>query len=369
MFLFLQELLRSKFGPLNVFRYVSFRVLAATATALLITLVVYPWFIRRLHRLRLGQPVRPDGPAQHKAKEGTPTMGGALGILAVLISTLLWGNLTNVLVWLVLFFTVGFAAVGLVDDLRKVREQNSRGLPGALRLGIEFVIAGLGIGMFFLLFRESVEFELYLSVPFMRWDIYGIWLPPVLYALFAMVLIVGTSNAVNLTDGLDGLAIGPVIIASGTFLILAYLTNVQLGGFDLTSHLLLPQVVGANELAVVCAAMVGSGIGFLWYNAHPALVFMGDTGALGFGAALGAIAVFTKSELLSAIILGVFLLEAISVIAQRYSFKYVGRRVFLMAPLHHHFEKLGWPETRIVVRFWIISIMLALLALSTLKLR
>ncbi len=369
MFFYLQDQLRELFGPLNVFRYVSFRVIAATATALLITMLLYPWFIRQLRGRKLGQPIRDDGPASHKSKEGTPTMGGALAILAVLFSTLLWGNLSNILVWLVLFVTVGFAAVGFVDDFRKVARSNSKGLPGHVRLSLEFLIVGAALAIFFVFYREGTSFDLRLAIPFLRWDNWGIFLPPVLYALFAAVLVVGTSNAVNLTDGLDGLAIGPIIVASATFLVLAYLSDMQLGHFDLSAYLLIPRVEGANELAVICAALIGAGIGFLWYNAHPALVFMGDTGALGFGGALGSIAVFTKNELLSGIVFGVFLLEAVSVITQRYSFKLTGKRIFLMAPIHHHFEKLGWPETRIVVRFWIISIMLALVALATLKLR
>ena len=369
MFLFLQEHLRDAFGPLNVFRYVSFRVIAASATALFITLVLYPWFIRRLRTQQIGQPVRDDGPETHFVKEGTPTMGGALVFLAMLFSTLLWGNLGNVFVWLVLAVSTGFAAVGFFDDLQKVRQRHSGGLPAKLRLLREIGIAGGAMAVFFGFFRQDTGFELYVSVPFLRWDLYGIWLPALVYGGFGAFLIVGTSNAVNLTDGLDGLAIGPVIVASGTFLVLAYLGDAQLGTFNITRNLMIPEVDGANELAIICAAMVGAGIGFLWYNTHPALVFLGDTGALCLGGTLGAIALFTKNELLSGIVFGVFLLEAVSVITQRYSFKWTGKRVFLMAPIHHHFEKKGWPEPRIVVRFWIISIMLALVALATLKVR
>lgn len=369
MFFFLQDQLRDVFGPLNVFRYVSFRVLAAAATALFITLVLYPWFIRRLRSLQIGQPVRELGPATHKVKEGTPTMGGALVMVALVVSTLLWGNLSNVFVWLVLAVAVGFSAVGFVDDFRKVRYRDSRGLSGKVRLALEFAIAGAVVAVFLVLFRKDANFEQYLSIPFFRWDIYGLWLPVWLYGLFAAFLVVGTSNAVNLTDGLDGLAIGPVIVAAGTFLLLAYLGDAKLGRFDISGYLLIPRVKGANELAVVCAAMVGAGFGFLWYNTHPAMVFMGDTGALGLGGTLGAIAFFTKNELLSGIVFGVFLLEAVSVITQRYSYKLTGKRVFLMAPIHHHYEKKGWPEPRIVVRFWIVALVLALVALSTLKLR
>jgi len=369
MFFFLQDWLRDTFGPLNVFRYVSFRVIAAAATALFITLVLYPWFIRRLKALQIGQPVRGDGPETHRSKEGTPTMGGALVMVALVVSTLLWGNLKNVFVWLVLAVAVGFSAVGFVDDFRKVRARNSKGLPGAVRLALEFAIIGAVIAVFFVFYRDRTNFEQYLSIPFFRWDVFGIWLPVWLYGLFAAFLVVGTSNAVNLTDGLDGLAIGPVIVAAGVFLVLAYLVDAKLGRFDISRYLLIPRVKGANELAVVCAATMGAGFGFLWYNTHPALVFMGDTGALGLGGTLGAIAFFTKNELLSGIIFGVFLLEAVSVIAQRYSYKLRRKRVFLMAPIHHHFEKKGWPEPRIVVRFWIISLILALVALSTLKLR
>ena len=369
MFFFLQNQFRDVFGPLNVFRYVSFRVIAAAATSLFITLVLYPWFIRRLRALQIGQPVRSDGPETHLVKQGTPTMGGALVMVALVVSTLLWGNLGNVLVWLVLAVAVGFSAVGFVDDFRKVRFRDSRGLAGPIRLGVEFGIMGAVLAVYFAFFYEAPPWEQYLSIPFFRWDVYGIWVPVWLYAIFGAFLVVGTSNAVNLTDGLDGLAIGPVIVASGTFLMLAYLGDVRLGSFDLSSYLLIPRVPGANELAVICSAMIGAGFGFLWYNTHPAMVFMGDTGALGLGGTLGAIAFFTKNELLSAIVFGVFLLEAVSVITQRYSFKLTGKRVFLMAPIHHHYEKKGWPEPRIVVRFWIISMMLALIALATLKLR
>ncbi len=369
MFFHLQEWLRDDFGPLNVFRYVSFRVLAASTTAVLITLLLYPWFIRRLQAKQIGQSIRSDGPSAHLTKAGTPTMGGALMLFAVLSSSLLWCDLSNPVLWLTLGVTVGFGIIGFIDDFRKVRDRNSRGLPGLAKLGLQFLIGGLAVGAFFLFVREDVGYDLKLSVPFLRWDLYGIELHPLVYGMFASILIAGYSNAVNLTDGLDGLAIVPVIVAASTFLVLAYLTDAHIGNFDLTTKLLIPRVRGVNEMAVFCAAIAGAGVGFLWYNTYPAQVFMGDVGSLSLGGALGCMAFFTKNELLSVIILGLFVLEAVSVITQTVSFKLTGRRVFRMAPIHHHYELKGWAEPKIIVRFWIISMLLSLFALATIKLR
>ena len=371
--------LKDSFGPLNVFRYVSFRVLMAMGTALLICLFMYPWFIRKLRGQDVGQVIREDGPESHFSKEGTPTMGGVLILFSVVTSTLLWADLTNVYILVILGVTVLFAVVGFFDDYMKLREQSSGGLSGKIRLGVEFVIA-LG-SMFVLFYSEAATYSTELYFPFVSTERFSLTLPLWLYVPFALLVIVGTANAVNLTDGLDGLAIGPVIVAAGTFLVLAYssatvlhFTDIVDGArhvheFDLAQYLMIPKVEGAQELSIFCASIVGAGVGFLWYNTFPAQIFMGDVGSLSLGGALGALAVVTKHELLSAIVFGIFLVEAVSVITQTVSYKLTGKRVFRMAPIHHHFEMKGWPEPKIIVRFWIISIMLSLFALASLKIR
>ena len=372
--------LKDEFGPLNVFRYVSFRVLAAMISSLLISLVMYPWFIKKLQLQQVGQVIREDGPESHFSKAGTPTMGGVLILFAVVTSTLLWSDLTNPYVGVVLAITVLFAVVGFIDDYMMLAGQSSDGLSGKMRLFIEFaVVLGAMMVMFtFDVFHYSTE----LYFPFVSVEKFSLTLPLWLYVPFALIVIVGTANAVNLTDGLDGLAIGPVIIAAGAFLVLAYASSTVLGyemmtadggsqfvKFDLARYLMIPKVEGVKELAIFCASIIGAGVGFLWYNSFPAQVFMGDVGSLSLGGALGTLAVVTKHELLSTIIFGIFLVEAVSVITQTVSYKLTGKRVFKMAPIHHHFEMKGWPEPRIVVRFWIIAILLAVIALASLKLR
>jgi phospho-N-acetylmuramoyl-pentapeptide-transferase len=371
--------LKDYFGPLNVFRYVSFRVLMAMGSALVICLITYPWFIRKLQTRDVGQVIREDGPESHFDKEGTPTMGGVLILFSVVMSTLLWADLTNAYIGVILGITVLFAVVGFLDDYLKFREQSSGGLSGRVRLGIEFVTA-LG-GMLVLFYSDAITYSSKLYLPFVKKSLFSPELPLWLYVPFALIVVVGTANAVNLTDGLDGLAIGPVIVAAGTFLILAYSAGTVLHveqmvdgamrvfEFRLADYLMIPEVEGAQELAIFCASIVGAGVGFLWFNTFPAQIFMGDVGSLSLGGALGALAVITKQELLSAIIFGVFLVEAVSVITQTVSYKLTGERVFEMAPVHHHFEMKGWPEPKIIVRFWIISIMLSLIALASLKLR
>ncbi|AWV89530.1 phospho-N-acetylmuramoyl-pentapeptide-transferase [Bradymonas sediminis] len=371
--------LKDYFSPLNVFRYVSFRTVAAMITALGMSLFLYPWFIRRLQMRQIGQVIREDGPESHFSKAGTPTMGGVLLLFAVVVSTLLWADLSNPYVGVILGITVLFGVVGFFDDYMKLRGQSSAGLSGKIRLLIEFAVAGAAMLIMFKL--NAFDYSTTLYLPFVSTEKFAFELPLWIYMPFAMLVIVGTSNAVNLTDGLDGLAIGPVIVAAGTFLILAYSSATVLGyeevvngvtvtqKFDLAKYLMIPKVDGAQELAIFCAAMIGAGVGFLWYNSFPAQVFMGDVGALSLGGALGSLAVITKHELLSTIIFGIFLIEAISVITQTTSYKLTGKRVFRMAPIHHHFEMKGWPEPKIIVRFWIIAIVLNLVALASLKLR
>jgi len=347
---------------LNVFRYITFRSGAAVMTALVISFLLGPALIDWLkRRQREGQPIRDDGPESHLlTKKGTPTMGGFLILLALSISTLLWADLTNGFVWAVLLVTVGFGAVGFGDDYLKLTRRNSKGLPGKLKLAAQILI-GL-VASLWLVKISPTEFETHLAVPFFKDLLLNLgWF----FVPFAIFVMVGASNAVNLTDGLDGLAIVPVMIVAGCFALISYLV----GNAVFANYLQLHHVLGTGELAVFCGALVGASLGFLWFNAPPAMVFMGDTGSLSCGGALGSIAVATKHELVLAIIGGLFVLETVSVIVQVASFKLTGRRVFRMAPLHHHFEKKGWQEPTIVIRFWIIASILALIGLSTLKLR
>jgi len=370
---------RDVFAPLNVLRYVSFRIVMSVITALAMSWFMYPGFIRRLQDAQIGQVVRNDGPESHLQKTGTPTMGGSLILLSVTVSTLLWSDLTNHYVWMVITITVSYGIVGFIDDYRKIREQGSRGLPGKWKLFWQFLV---GAAVTLVLFYDTaIDYTTVLYFPFVSTDKFYLVLPVWLYAVFALIVIVGTSNAVNLTDGLDGLAIGPVIVSMGAFLVLCYGAGTVLNipavvdgqqvyaRLDIAEYLKIPHVDGLAELSVFCAAVIGAGIGFLWFNSYPASVFMGDVGSLSLGGALGALAVLSKNELLSLIIFGIFLLEAVSVITQTTSYKLTGKRVFKMAPIHHHFELKGWPEPKIIVRFWIISILLALVALASLKLR
>ncbi|KQM27430.1 MULTISPECIES: phospho-N-acetylmuramoyl-pentapeptide-transferase [unclassified Sphingomonas] len=344
-------------GVLNLFRYLSFRTGAATATALLIGLVIGPRFIGWLRvRQGKGQPIRLDGPQSHLAKRGTPTMGGLMILTALATSVLLWMDLANPFVWACLFVTLGFAAIGFLDDYDKVRKASTAGVSGRTRLLLEFLIAGIAS---WIIIRQTGTM---LYVPF--FSNVAIDLGP-FYILFAAFTIVAFGNAVNLTDGLDGLATMPVIIASVALMLIVYMV----GNAKFAAYLGIPHVLGAGDLALFCGAIVGAGLAFLWYNAPPAAVFMGDTGSLALGGALGAIAVSSHHEIVLAIIGGLFVVEALSVIIQVFWYKRTGKRIFRMAPIHHHFEQLGWAEATVVIRFWIIAFVLALAGLSTLKLR
>lgn len=357
----------------NVLRYVPFRVLAATMTAMLLTFGLYPWFIRTLQTKQIGQVVRTDGPESHFSKAGTPTMGGSLILLAVMASTLLWADPKNIMVWVVTAFTALYGAIGYVDDAAKIRRKNTGGLAGRYKLLLQFGIAFVICGYLYLgqdgLPADWVALRYRLSVPFVAFERHPIELSPWLYVLFSAFIIAGFSNAVNLTDGLDGLAIGPVMINAGTYMILAYIAGLTIFGNDMARYLDIPSISSAGELAIYCGALIGAGVGFLWYNTYPAQVFMGDVGSLALGGGLGALSVVTKNELLSLLLGGIFVVEAVSVIGQVASFKLTGKRIFLMAPIHHHFERKGWAEPKVIVRFWIISVMLAIASLSTLKLR
>jgi phospho-N-acetylmuramoyl-pentapeptide-transferase len=345
----------------NLFRYQTFRTGGAVITALLVCFLFGPPIIRWLKSKQgSGQPIRTDGPETHLKKQGTPTMGGVMILFAVLVSTLLWVDLANAYTWIVLLVTLGFGAVGFRDDILKLTKRNAKGLPGRVKLGWEIAIALLAAILIAGVTRPPLSTELAFPVFKDALVNFG-WFFPVI-SIFVMV---GASNAVNLTDGLDGLAIVPVMIATGCFGLIAYLV----GNLIFANYLQLLHVPGTGELAVFCGALVGAALGFLWFNAPPAMVFMGDTGSLSMGGALGAISVITKHEIVLGIIGGLFVLETVSVIVQVASFKTTGRRVFRMAPLHHHFEKKGWSEPTVVIRFWIIAAILALVGLSTLKLR
>lgn len=350
--------LHTEFAIFNVFRYLSFRIIYAAVTAFLIVFFLAPPMIKKLQTLKLGQKIRTDGPQSHLGKSGTPTMGGLLIIFSVLLSTMLWADITNFYVWLVLLSLVGFGLIGFVDDYIKILRGQSKGLTATQKIVGQLGVA-LGIGMFFYL---SPDYSTELSVPFFKSFTPDLG---VLYIPFAVLVIVGCSNAVNLTDGLDGLAVGPVIISSMAYTVVAWAVGNKL----VSGYLLVPHIEGAGELAILTASIVGAGLGFLWFNTYPASVFMGDVGSLPLGAALGTVAVVCKHELLLILVGGVFVMEAVSVIFQVASFKSRGKRIFLMAPLHHHFELKGWEEPKVVVRLWIIAIILGLLSISTLKLR
>ena len=350
------------FGALNVFRYLTFRTGGAVMTALLVAFVFGPAIIRWLRaRQGQGQPIRQDGPETHLlTKQGTPTMGGVMILLGVAIGTLLWSDLSSGYVWAVLLVTLGYGGLGFADDYLKVTKRSSNGLPGRSKLMGQIAIA-VAAGVWIILLGAP-EDRTSLAFPFLKDLLLDLgWF----YLGFAVLVMVGASNAVNLTDGLDGLAIVPVIIAAAVFTLIAYLV----GNTVFANYLQIHHVPGTGELAVFCGALIGAGIGFLWFNAPPAMVFMGDTGSLAMGGALGAISVVTKHEIVLAIVGGLFVLETVSVIVQVASFKLTGKRVFRMAPLHHHFEKKGWAEHTIVIRFWIIAMILALIGLSTLKIR
>jgi phospho-N-acetylmuramoyl-pentapeptide-transferase len=343
-----------------VFRYITFRSAGAVITALIVSFALGKTVIAWLRRLKVGQHVRDDGPQTHLNKKGTPTMGGVLIIMALAASTLLWTDLTNIYVWVVLFATLAFGAIGFWDDYLKVVKKRSTGLRAWQKFGLQ-IAASLAIGVF-LSWNPSDPNATLLSVPFMKRFLLDLgWF----YIPFVIVVIVGSSNAVNLTDGLDGLAIGLVGIAATANAVLVYI-----GGHKVISEYLKIQYIpGSGELAVFCGALLGASLGFLWYNAHPAEVFMGDVGSLSLGGALGTVAVVTKHELILVVVGGIFVVETISVIMQVASYKMTGKRIFKMAPIHHHFEQIGWPESKVIVRFWIIGIILALVSLGSLKLR
>lgn len=350
-----------QFGLLNVFRYITFRTGGAIFTALVFVMLFGPGIIDLL-RLKQGkgQPIRDDGPKTHLAKVGTPTMGGLMILASVALSTLLWADLRNPYVWVVLFVILTYGMIGFYDDFLKLKRQSSSGFGGRVRLGLEVLIAALAT---YLMMRFGPA-DLFgdLTVPFFKDVVIPLGL---FFVVFGAVVISGAGNAVNLTDGLDGLAIVPVMIAAGTFGLIAYL----IGNVKFAQYLQIHYVAGTGELAIICGALIGAGLGFLWFNAPPAMIFMGDTGSLALGGGLGAIAVATKHEIVLAIVGGLFVLETMSVVIQVVSYKLTGRRVFRMAPLHHHFEQKGWHESTVVVRFWIISVVLALIGLASLKLR
>jgi phospho-N-acetylmuramoyl-pentapeptide-transferase len=354
--------LANDIGVLNLFRYITFRTGGAVMTALVVSFLCGPAVIRWLKSRQVhGQPIRTDGPESHLlTKKGTPTMGGFIILLGLSVATLLWADLANQYVWAVLLVTVGFGAIGFADDYLKLTRRSHKGLPGKLRLLLEIAVAL--VAAVWIMKITPAPLGDALAVPFLKSVLINLgWFFPA----FAVIVMVGASNAVNLTDGLDGLAIVPVMIAAGCFALIAYLV----GNTVFSNYLQLHFVSGSGELMVFCGALVGASLGFLWFNAPPAMVFMGDTGSLSVGGALGAISVITKHELVLIMIGGLFVLETVSVIVQVISFKLTGRRVFRMAPLHHHFEKKGWAEPTIVIRFWIIAFVLALIGLSTLKLR
>ena len=359
MLLILTDYLSQYYSAFNVFNYVTLRAIMGSLTALAISLLMGPFMIRKLTDKQIGQTVRTDGPESHLVKAGTPTMGGALILIAIAVSAILWIRIDNRYLWILLLTTLGFGFVGWVDDYKKLIHQNPTGLPARWKYFWQSVV---GFAATIILFLTASDIETILIVPFFK----SVAIPMgVFYIFFSYLVIVGTSNAVNLTDGLDGLAILPTVLIAGALGIFAYLT----GHVKFAEYLSIPYINGVEEVAIYCGAICGAGLGFLWFNTYPAQVFMGDVGALGLGAALGTIAVMVRQEFVLFIMGGVFVMETVSVIIRVVSFKLTGRRVFAMAPLHHHYELKGWPEPRVIVRFWIISFVLVLVGLATLKLR
>jgi len=361
MFLALTQWLSQDIRFFSVFNYITLRTVLAAMTALGISFMVGPAMIRKLTVYKIGQSVRNDGPQTHLVKAGTPTMGGALILVSIAITTLLWGNLSNKYVWMTLLTTLSFGVIGWVDDYRKVVHRNPKGLSAKAKMFWQSIIAII-VGLY-LWSSATLPEQTELIVPFLKFLVFP--LPAYLFIALAYLVIVGTSNAVNLTDGLDGLAIMPTVMVSGALAVFAYVA----GNAVFSKYLGIPHIPGAGELAVFCGAIAGAGLAFLWFNAYPAEVFMGDVGALSLGAALGVVAVIVRQELVLFIMGGVFVVEAVSVMIQVASFKLTGKRIFRMAPLHHHYELKGWKETQVVVRFWIITMLLVLLGLATLKLR
>ncbi len=372
----LYQVLYHYFTPFRIFRYLTFRTAFASLTALFMGLIIGPAIIRKLREFQIGQYIREDGPQAHQKKAGTPTMGGVLIVVSFVIPTLLWADLSNKYVWLVLFSTTAFASIGFADDYLKMKHRRNLGLTGRSKLMLQILTAVI-VAVVLILFQAQGDYSTHLVVPFFKkfrpdlvfsglmgkWHLWPIAFLP--FIGFVVLVLVGSTNAVNLTDGLDGLAIGCTVVAAGALTVLTYVSGHAL----FADYLELPRMSQVGELAVFCGAMVGSAIGFLWYNAHPAEVFMGDVGSLGLGGAIGTVAVVIKQELLLPFIGGVFVIEAFSVILQVGSYKLRKKRIFKMAPLHHHFELMGWSESKVIVRFWIASLIFALFALTTLKLR
>jgi len=359
MFYHLLYPLHTSFSALNVFRYITFRSIYAGITAFLICVLIGPWVIKKIRKMQIGQYIREDGPESHQEKAGTPTMGGIIIIFSVVISTLLWTNLTNYYIWIVLLATMGFGIIGFIDDYLMLIKKKSEGLSTRDKFLMQIVFAVfIGTLLYF-----SPGFSTCVTIPFFKGVSPDLGLG---YILFAALVIVGTSNAVNLTDGLDGLAIGPVVIVASAYMVFSYVA----GHVKIADYLQINFVPGSGEITIFCAVLAGAGLGFLWFNTFPAQIFMGDVGSLPLGAAIGSVAVITKQEMLLVLVGGLFVIEALSVIFQVGFFKATnGRRIFKMAPIHHHFELKGWPEPKVIVRFWIISIILALISMSTLKLR
>ncbi len=372
----LYQVLYHYFTPFRIFRYLTFRTAFASLTALFMGLIIGPAIIRKLREFQIGQYIREEGPQAHQKKAGTPTMGGVLIVVSFVIPTLLWADLSNKYVWLVLFSTTAFASIGFADDYLKMKHRRNLGLTGRSKLMLQILTAVI-VAVVLILFQAQGDYSTHLVVPFFKkfrpdlvfsglmgkWHLWPIAFLP--FIGFVVLVLVGSTNAVNLTDGLDGLAIGCTVVAAGALTVLTYVSGHAL----FADYLELPRMPQVGELAVFCGAMVGSSIGFLWYNAHPAEVFMGDVGSLGLGGAIGTVAVVIKQELLLPFIGGVFVIEAFSVILQVGSYKLRKKRIFKMAPLHHHFELMGWSESKVIVRFWIASLIFALFALTTLKLR
>ena len=372
----LYEQLYRFFSPFRIFRFITFRTAFASLTALFLCLVLGPWLIRKLREFQIGQYIREDGPKSHMKKAGTPTMGGVLIVISVVVPTVLWANLSNPYVWIAIFAMLAFGGIGFWDDYAKIRRQRNLGITGRRKFGAQCVVA-LMVGGMLLLLRAKGEYSTSMNVPFFKGFKPSLVIDLLLhnpftwifafsgFFLFLVFIIVGSSNAVNLTDGLDGLAIGLMIVAAGAMTVLTYTS----GHAEFAKYLDLVRLPGAGELTIFCGALTGASLGFLWYNAHPAEIFMGDVGSLALGGSMGVVAVLIKQEILLTFIGGVYVLEALSVILQVASFKLRGVRIFKMAPLHHHFEALGWTESKIIVRFWILGLVMALFALTTLKLR
>jgi phospho-N-acetylmuramoyl-pentapeptide-transferase len=361
MFYHLLYPLHSRFGAFNVFRYITFRTAMAILTAMVVSFILGPWLIRRLRQFQIGQEIREEGPASHQVKRGTPTMGGLLILTAVVPTTLLWTDLTNPFVWIAVGAMVAFGAIGFWDDYVKVAKKRNLGLTARNKFGLQIALSLAIGGLLYVMSHEGL-FNTRLAFPFVK-----TFAPQlgIAYPLFVVLVLTGASNAVNLTDGLDGLAVGSTLVASATFMILAYAA----GNAIVADYLGIANVKGTAELTVFCGALVGASLGFLWFNAHPAEIFMGDVGSMALGGALGTIALLIKQEFMLVIVGGLFVVEALSVILQVVSFRTRGKRIFRMSPIHHHFELGGWSETKVVTRFWIVAIIFALLGLATLKLR